>query len=304
LIEEISSVVLKAPAKINLRLKIVGKRTDGYHEIESLFAPLGLYDEISISHKDKGAKESDVTYSIPNGPPLFFENDTVTRALRGLTKANVPVPPLSIKVTKAIPIGGGLGGGSSDAGVLLSYLFDRFAPEDLVQKREQTLTKLALEIGADVPFFLRKGPALVWGIGEKLKSVKIDPLPVVVIAPPFSLSTKEVYGWFDQESPLTPTFPNVTTTLINGVGSGFLNLPDVLQMIENDLEKPVITRHPEITFLKKALRDRGALVSLMSGSGSSVYGVFKSLSEASTARENLQHNFPSNYAFFTCETLV
>jgi 4-diphosphocytidyl-2-C-methyl-D-erythritol kinase len=262
-----------------------------------------LYDELTISHS---INPSNVEYRTAAGSPLNFGRDTVSQALEALSQGGVEVPPLHVVVTKQIPFGSGMGGGSSNAGIIMRYLYERFAPMTEDTKSHEVLTQMALKVGADVPFFLTKGPALVWGVGERTKAVKMEPFAILVAVPTFSVSSKEAYEWFDKESTLTRRDEDATTGMIEGVGGGSssLTLQDILKIMHNDLEKSVGSRHPEIGILKKALRDSGALGSLMSGSGSSVYGVFKGLSEATVAREKLQHNFPSNYAFFACETLV
>jgi 4-diphosphocytidyl-2-C-methyl-D-erythritol kinase len=253
-----------------------------------------------------------VTYFTPNNTPLEYQNDTVSRALQILAEAKISIPFVDIKITKKIPAGGGLGGGSSDAATVLKYLYERFAPISADSQVNQGLNTLALKIGSDVPFFLGRGATLVWGVGEKLKPVKLEPFAVLVSTPPFEVLTKEAYSWFDAESELTRRGADATTTMIDeAVASGIsgpypriLKVREIIEIMKNDLEKPVELRHPEIGILKKALRQWGALGSLMSGSGSSVYGVFRSLNDATTAREKLQQNFPSTYAFFACETLV
>jgi len=310
-----TAVVLRAPAKVNLGLKITGVRSDGYHEIQSIFAPINLYDEIVIAPNLEGQR-SRVNYFSPNNTPLNFENDTVTRALHILSEAKISVPVVDIKITKKIPAGGGLGGGSSDAATVLKYLYEHFAPVITDSQINYGLNSMALKIGSDVPFFLGRGATLVWGIGEKLKPVKLESFAVLVSTPPFEVLTKDAYSWFDKECELTHGAADATTTMIDealatilasGVSGPYpriIKMREIIEIMKNDLEKPVETRHPEIGILKKALRQWGALGSLMSGSGSSVYGVFRSLNDAVTAREKLQQQFPSTYAFFACETLI
>ena len=306
---EAPSVVLRSPAKINLGLRIVGRRTDGYHEIRSLFSPISLFDEIVLSPSIDG--KTSVTYVTQKGSPLHFQNDTVSRVLEVLSETGLGITPLHIKITKLIPHGAGLGGGSSNAGIVLKFLYERLAPTAENTGGGQVLIRLASQIGADVPFFVGRGPALVSGIGEQITGVKTEPFAVVVAVPPFPVNTRQAYLWFDQECELTRPDADATTKMVqeaeaSGTSGSYprvINLREIIEILKNDLEKPVEARHPEIGILKEALRTRGALGTLMSGTGSSVYGVYRSLSEAITAREKLQLHFPSSYAFFSCETL-
>lgn len=179
-----TAVVLRAPAKVNLGLRIVGVRKDGFHEIQSLFAPINLYDDIVIA-PGTGKVESCVTYVTTNNTPLHYKNDTVSRALQVLKTAKISFPPLDIKITKRIPSGGGLGGGSSDAAIVLKFLFERYAPVAADSQIDNGLSQLALKIGSDVPFFSGKGAALVSGVGERLNPIRLEPFAVLVCTPPF-----------------------------------------------------------------------------------------------------------------------
>jgi 4-diphosphocytidyl-2-C-methyl-D-erythritol kinase len=300
-------VVLRAPAKINLGLRITGRRDNGYHELQSLFTPINLYDEITLG---PGIDDQNtVTFTTENGAPLEFPNDSVSLALKILRDYTKELPPLEVKIKKRIPVGSGLGGGSSDAGTVLQFLAHRFSDIE-----DSDLRELAFKIGSDVPFFLYRKSALVWGIGDELKNVKVEPFGLVVAVPPFSISTKTAYGWFDKDCELTRPATDATTNRSNeaqalgfrrlDAHSQIITLQEIAEDLKNDLEKSVESRHPEIGILKKALRQWGALGSLMSGSGSSVYGIYKSLTEATEASVKLQQHFPSNYAFFVCETLT
>ena len=303
---EDSTIVLRSPAKINVGLRLIGRRSNGYHELQSLFVPCSLYDEVRLS----SAKKTTITYETENHTPLHIEGDTVTRSLGALSEVKgLILPELEISITKRIPMGSGLGGGSSNAGTVLKFLYERFASANGDTGGGPILNHIALKVGADVPFFLGHGPALVEGIGEKLRKVSVEPFALVIAKPPFSVETRAAFGWFDKETKLTQPTPNATSFAVTFGPSGFvqesgvLTLGQVVELMTNDLENAVKSRHPEIDVLKKALRQWGALGSQMSGTGSSVYGIFRTLSEATSARDQLQQNFSSNYAFFTCETI-
>lgn len=297
-----------APAKINLWLKITGRRDDGYHLLESGFAPIDLFDEITIEPARTADK---VRFQTAGGANTHIDKDTVTKVL-GLFRQVVGGSPfLEVTVKKNIPVGAGLGGGSSDAGTLLRFLQEEYGDP----KSGAKLSEIALSVGADVPFFLQSKPALVKGVGDVLTPLRMEEMAILLVKPPFSVATKEAYAWFDsQQSRLTHPYPDVTSNDTFGVSYGAptygfepskarLSAPKIAEVMHNDLEEAVEARHPEISAVKKALRKWGALGSLMSGSGSSVFGVFKTKGEAQLAWDKLQHDFSSDYSFFICRTL-
>jgi len=298
--------LLKAPAKLNLGLRIVGVRNEtepnpGYHEIESLFTPVSIFDELQIIENSK----DEINFSDSSGNKLELKYDSITKSLDSFRKLIGPVPFLKIDVKKEIPIGAGMGGGSSDSGVLLSFLKARYAPT----VSQILLTQCALHVGADVPFFLQLKPALVSGIGEVVQPLLIEKMAFLIIQPNFQISTKEAYSWYDEERGLTRRNTFVNSGKINEVsgsklhGSEVIKTDEIVKNLFNDFEESVEKRHPEISMMKKALRVRGALGNLMSGTGSSVYGIFGNLAEAVSVRESLQTVLPSSYVFFICETL-
>ena len=144
--------------------------------------------------------------------PLSISGDTVSKALNLYRKAIGDVPPLKIRVVKNIPMGAGLGGGSSDAGNFLQFsrrsILTGADRHEQIDQRQQ-LAKLAIQVGADVPFFLESKPALVSGIGEKLKPIKVPKLFFVVIKPDFQINTKDAYGWYDNYCEMTHRYANV-----------------------------------------------------------------------------------------------
>ncbi len=289
---------LRAPAKINLWLKIVGTREDGYHLLHSLFAPIDLYDDIVLSFDAAGATADKITYFDKAGKALAIEGDTVSLAIRLLRTAGFSLPPIVARITKGIPNGAGLGGGSSDAATVLKWLASTLDP----MPSAANLEGIALKVGADVPFFLKGVSALVKGIGEKVRVCAPIKLFLVVVKPPFSVLTKDAYRWFDTESKLTRRPTNATSRDVSG--SLNFGLQDIVNNLDNDLEKPVEERHPEITRLKKAFRESGALGSQMSGSGSSVFGIFESAEKSEEALLKLRRAFPGTYTFFSCRTLT
>jgi len=264
---------IRAPAKINLSLRVVGKRSDGYHFLDTVMVPIGLYDEITIAgtRLAKTGRESlKVTCSHPLVPS--GEENLVYRAAALLLGRKGIRGRVRIHIRKRIPVGGGLGGGSSDAAATLKGLNRLFR----LGCGRRELLSLAASLGADVPFFIYGCPARAKGIGERLHPLASFPrLWVIVLYPGFPVSTGWVYRhWLAGK--LTKTIEN---TRINFS----VREPERLKrLLVNDLEKVASRRYPRIALLKKRLMEEGAAGALMSGSGSSVFGIFSS---EQTARE-------------------
>ena len=264
---------IRAPAKINLSLRVLGKRGDGYHLLDTVMVPIGLYDEITIAGNrlGKAGRESlKVTCNHPLVPS--GEENLVYRAAALLLGRRGIRGRIRIHIRKRIPIGGGLGGGSSDAAATLKGLNRLFR----LGCRRRELLSLAASLGADVPFFIYGCPARAKGIGERLHPLASFPrLWVIVLYPGFPVSTGWVYRRW-RAGKLTKTIEN---TRINFS----VREPEKLKrLLVNDLEKVAMRRYPGIALLKKRLMEEGAAGALMSGSGSSVFGIFSS---EQTARE-------------------
>ncbi len=250
-----------APAKVNLALRVVGKREDGYHLIDSLIVPINLYDEIRIGRRRKSMEELSVTCNDPQVPE--GRRNLAYKSAALLLKQSKVRDSVHIHIKKRIPVGAGLGGGSSDAAATMLGL-NRFLR--LGWKRGSMLS-LASSLGADVPFFVNGRAARARGIGEQLKLLPSFPrLWLVVLYPGFPVSTR----WAYQNLDLKLTKLNKNTKL-----NPYLHDPkELVRMLVNDLEGVTIPRHPRIALLKERLVQEGALGALMSGSGSSVFGIF------------------------------
>jgi len=260
---------IRAPAKVNLSLRVVGKRRDGYHLIDTIMAPVSLYDEIEIARAKPGAKLS-VTCDDPEIPA--GEKNLAYKAAALLLGKDAAKTPVAIHIKKRIPAGAGLGGGSSDAAAVLVGL-NRLLR---LKRNRRQLLRLAAKIGADVPFFIIRRPARARGIGERLKPLKSPGRLWLVIAyPGFPVST----AWAYRSLSFKLTKNIVKTSLNRHVwplrGSTF--------ELVNDLEKPVFRRYPKVARLKRKLAEAGAAGTLMSGSGSSVFGIFSSGDKARRA---------------------
>jgi 4-diphosphocytidyl-2-C-methyl-D-erythritol kinase len=261
-------VKIRAPAKINLTLRVVGRRADGYHLIDSIMVPVSLYDEIEIRKRGKPARHGRADEMIRitcnhAALPLGKENIVYRAADRIMKKAG-KLQPVWIDIRKSIPVGAGLGGGSTDAAATL-LLLNRLLK---LRLSLSNLEKIGLSLGADVPFFIRGQPARARGIGERL-----EPLPAlprfwaVIVFPGFPVSTSWVYG----KLRVTLTKPKVNTSINNPPK----NFDELTNLLANDLESVTLKQYPEIGLLKERLLREGAARVLMSGSGSSVFGLFK-----------------------------
>lgn len=263
---------IEAPAKINIRLKVVKKRSDGYHELVSIMVPVGLYDKIDLELIDgNGIHISCEDPSVPSN-----ENNLAYRAARSFLSKTGIETGISIKLTKNIPVAAGLGGGSSDAASVLLRLNEIYSDPLSISD----LHDLATPLGADVPFFLDCRPSLARGIGEILEP--IDNWPeywYVIVTPPIHVSTSWVYTNIKLE---------LTTGEYDYILSVLKNEPfTISHILENDLEKVTSASFPVIETLKNLLSDAGAEGAIMSGSGPSVFGLFFSFRQALTAKESL-----------------
>ena len=249
-------------AKINIGLNVVEKRPDGYHNLETVFYSIGLQDILEIKVLDEGnvpecGYKLKITGTILDGSP---EDNLVVRAFKML-KHDFNLPPVSIGLYKHIPTGAGLGGGSSDAAFTIKTLNKRFDLRLTDEQMEDYCTRL----GADCPFFIKDTPVFATGIGNEFHPVSfsLKGKHLVLVKPDIFVSTKDAYAKVNVRRPDTP-------------------LPELLaQPLEtwkdtviNDFERSVFSKYPEIAAIKDSMYDIGAVYASMSGSGSSVFGIF------------------------------
>jgi 4-diphosphocytidyl-2-C-methyl-D-erythritol kinase len=271
------SIKIEAPAKVNLFFEILGKRTDGYHEIRSLMQPIRLFDTLWIEAGSKGPE-----IHSPNHPELENESNLVLRTIHLLEKELNRALTFSVRLSKKIPIGGGLGGGSSDSAAVLTGL-NQILGSPIHPER---LLELAAQIGSDVPFFLSNQTGLALGRGER-----IEPWPdfpswwYILIYPGFSISTSWAYG--QVKFPLTRGEKTINLERLKAIKDlhGDIRGKDYLK---NDLEEFVNPFYPIIGKIKKALLDQGCLQALMSGSGSTVFGIWETKKSAQEAFSRLK----------------
>jgi 4-diphosphocytidyl-2-C-methyl-D-erythritol kinase len=274
-------VKIRAPAKINLSLRVVGRRADGYHLLDTIMVPVSLYDDVEI-------RKMRVTDPKKNATPLIKircdhplvpddEQNLAYRAARLILDKAKSSQPIEIRIRKRIPVGAGLGGGSTDAAATLVGL-NRLLKLGFSAGE---LERLGLKLGADVPFFIRGRPARARGIGEHLQPLgRFARRWLVILYPGFGVST----AWVYQNLPAKLTKPSVNTSIASSLtGSG-----DLLEMLVNDLESVTLGKYRKIGLLKRKLLRAGATGSLMSGSGSSVFGVFGTKRKAEQAFRRLR----------------
>ena len=269
-------VTIRAHAKINLDLRVLGTRPDGFHELRTVFQALALHDTIEcVPRVGPFAIECETA-----GVPLDRSN-LVWRAAEALWRAlrrEGPVRDVLVRLHKRIPLQGGLGGGSADAAATLVALAHAWR----VPLRPSQCVDVAATLGADVPFFLSGGTALGLGKGDEIYPLADLPRHwVVLLIPGFGVASADAYGWYDAERDL-------------GHGPGVREpqyvpgpWPSRAAQMINDLEATIARHHPEIDQMKTALRRAGALAAAMSGSGSTVFGLFQKRNDAASAVERL-----------------
>src|SRR3954470_2317859 len=271
-------LTVRAHAKVNLDLRVLGVRTDGYHELRTVFQAIELHDTLVCSDRPGPFTLKCRTAGVP-----LDAGNLVWKAAAALWTAlgrAGGIRDTTITIEKKIPVEAGLGGGSADAAAALMGLARLWGGVPMTLLRDVGGT-----IGADVPFFLSGGTALGLGRGEEIYPlVDLPPHFVVIVRPPFGVSTAEAYGWYDEDRASGQRDEN----------REFQQLPvpwpsRAAQMV-NDLEPAVMRRHQEIGPLKQLLRDAGATAAAMSGSGSAVFGLFRGRQAAEKAVKPLSRN--------------
>jgi 4-diphosphocytidyl-2-C-methyl-D-erythritol kinase len=288
---------IRAPAKINLGLRLLGVRSDGYHTLESVFAPIGVWDDLEVEIM-AGAPGIELAVVLPNSDGddtlsaqlsdvTHGPDNLVVRAATAFCKESGFDRRIGLRLNKRIPAGAGLGGGSSDAAAVLVGLAS-LVDADV---SAETLHSLALGLGADVPFFLSPTPALVSGIGEKIEPLDgVPPLDLVVVNPGISLATAEVYRAADAlRGALTDGRPGSTMRAISRLRGETGDLAPALgDLLINDLEPAARRLCPPVARLIERLSEVGAIGVSMSGSGATVFGVFASAPLANQAAQVLR----------------
>ena len=271
-----------ACAKINLFLRVTGRRADGYHQLDSIFVPISISDRITVEIRPAPAATVSIRCDLPSlGDP---ESNLAMRAARAyLTEFGISAQ-VTIDLQKVIPVGAGLGGGSSDAGTVLRMMSSMIStrPASDVSAR---LKNLAVGLGADVPFFLDPRPARVTGVGEVIAPFDRFPtLHLVVAVPNVEVPTASVFKALQPDHWSGAASDRDIDAILRGEVSG--------TPLINDLEAPAIALYPQIAKLKMLLQECGASAASMSGSGGAVFGIFPDANAAAHASERLRIKAP------------
>jgi len=250
-------------AKINLGLYVTERRADGYHNLQTVFYPIPLCDELEITTAEQDSLQ---LQGIPVEGPT--DDNLVMQVVRLLREEGYPIPPLQICLTKNIPSGAGLGGGSSDAAFMMKMLNEMFHLGLTLEEMEQRVARL----GADCPFFIRCQPVYATGIGDQFTplSLSLSGLHLLLVKPNDFISTREAYQG------VHPQLPHQSLT-----GNILRPVSEWPSLIKNDFEQSVFPNHPTVAAIKEQLYHHGARYAAMSGSGSSVFGLYSSLPSSS-----------------------
>ena len=284
-----NQIRLKALAKINLGLDVLRRKEDGYHEVKMIMQTINLHDQIHMKKiEEDEIKIRTNLYYLPNN-----ENNLAYKAAKML-KDEFDLPGgVSINLKKVIPVAAGMAGGSSDAAAVLFGMNKMYG----LKLSMQELMDRGVKLGADVPYCIMRGTALAEGIGEKLTKLPAMPKCHILIAkPPINVSTKFVYENLHANDLKPEDHPPVDTQ-IEALKEG--NLEKLVANMGNVLERVTVPEYPVIDEIKKMMMDNGALGSMMSGSGPTVFGIFTSYTKAKEAYEKIEQSGLSKQIYLT-----
>jgi 4-diphosphocytidyl-2-C-methyl-D-erythritol kinase len=263
--------VVEARAKINLFLRVKGRRSDGYHDLESLVLPISLADRLEVhAASDPSFRTLSLALEVTGDPALarrvpVDESNLVIRAADALAREADVKGFADVLLEKRIPVAGGLGGGSADAAATLRALNELWgAPVS-----GERLGQIAAVVGSDVPALLAGGPALMRGRGERVDVVNVAPMRWTLVTFPFGISTREAYAWWDDDGGTGPD----PEPLLQAAQKG--EAAEVGRLMFNDLERPVLRRHLELQRTKESLLDAGAAGVVLCGSGSTMAALWR-----------------------------
>ncbi len=273
-----------SPAKVNLHLRVLRKREDGYHDLATLMQKISLFDELEFFPSDRGIELQCPGTSLPEN-----EDNIIIRAAKKIFSFAGFSSGVTITLRKKIPIAAGLGGGSSNAAMTLLALNKLFG----FNYRAEELRRLGVTLGADVPFFLFPGPAWAFGIGDRLEAAPDVPsVWFVLVNPGFEVSTKVIYQNLNL---------GLTNQIIHYSIPRFLAREDLVAGLHNDLERVTLKMHPSLQEIKEQLLSKGAEGALMSGSGPTVFGIFESKDKAIKAINVLEKS--TSWSVFLCRSI-
>ncbi|MBR1476527.1 MAG: 4-(cytidine 5'-diphospho)-2-C-methyl-D-erythritol kinase [Lachnospiraceae bacterium] len=278
---------LKAYAKINLALDVTGRRDDGYHLVKMVMQTVDIADDISFEKTDDG----EITITTDSGELATDKSNLIYKACELLMSDFSVKGGIRVKLSKHIPIAAGMAGGSTDAAAALKAVNMLYE----LKLDDERLKEYGLRIGADVPYCIMGGTVLAEGIGEKLTKQKNVPEAVVLVAKPdINVSTKYVYEHLDALSDYP--HPDVEA-VINAINEG--SLEGIALNMGNVLEQVTIPRHPVVQDIKDIMKGDGAIGSMMSGSGPSVFGLFEDADAAKAAAEKIRNENLAKQVFVT-----
>lgn len=278
---------LQSPGKINLRLDVLGKRSDGYHDLRMLNSAVTVFDDIEVNIIERGiVVECADDFNVPSG-----EDNIVYRATKEIMAYSNKNVGVHVKIKKNIPSGAGMGGGSSNAASVLAGLNQLLK----INLSKEKLIRIGLRFGADIPFFLYGSPAIATGVGENLVKVKRLPhMPVVIVFPNVNVTTKWV---FERYQPNGDHHPEME------IPREFATKKAVVKMMHNDLESVTCRQYPIVNELKDRLIKYGAMAAQMTGSGPSVFGIFTDQEAAQKAGKKLSSKTDAGWRVFVAETI-
>lgn len=284
-----NQIRLKALAKINLGLDVLRRKEDGYHEVKMIMQTIDLYDQILIRKiQEDEIKIRTNLYYLPNN-----ENNLAYKAAK-LLKDEFHLPGgISIQLKKVIPVAAGMAGGSSDAAAVLFGINKMYN----LKLSQQELMERGVTLGADVPYCIMRGTALAEGIGEKL--TVLPPMPkchILIAKPPVNVSTKFVYENLHANDLKPEEHPEVDLQL---EALEERDLEKLVSHMGNVLERVTVPEYPVINEIKQMMLENGALGSMMSGSGPTVFGIFTNYTQARSAYEKLQKSGLSKQIYLT-----
>lgn len=278
--------VRKAYAKINLGLDVVGRLENGYHEVRMIMQTVGICDVLTLEKRPAG-----ITVSTDNGELPTDENNLIYKAAKQMFEMHGITEGVHIHLEKHIPIAAGMAGGSTDAAATFIGINELFELGD----SEEDLRELGVKVGADVPYCIMGGTALAEGIGEVLTRLPAPPQAFLLVAKPeINVSTKFVYEHIDNEGVTHhPDIDGMIAALEKQ------DLQGIVSRLENVLEAVTVKAHSVVTKIKEAMKENGAMGSLMSGSGPTVFGIFDSEEKAKKALFAVQEKGYAKQLFIT-----
>lgn len=277
---------IKAYAKINLGLDVVRRLENGYHEVKMIMQTVNIYDELAFEKTD-----GEIILTTDSGELPLDENNLIYKAVRLMQDTYGISEGVKVHLQKNIPIAAGMAGGSTDAAAAMIAMKELFS----LEVTKDDLMKLGVKIGADVPYCIMGGTALAEGIGEKLTALTKAPVCYLVVAKPdINVSTKFVYEHLDAAG--VQKHPDIDG-MVEAIKQG--DLQGITKRMENVLETVTIPAHPIIATIKEKMLDAGAMNSLMSGSGPTVFGIFTEYEKAQQAYERIKEENLAKQIFVT-----